>query len=165
MAENEDQVNEPEETPSQETPAADAPEAPEASATPEEPTAEEVVVEGDEVVTDEDLEYVEEDETPRVKPAIPGMDLEVDIVREGEGLLAGDRPRYSEDEDYIEEEETDEDREEELPQTIADASIDLAAGARYRATGKRKTAVARVTLKPGTGAYIINGKTLDEFLP
>src|SRR3954452_19462331 len=161
MAENEDQVNEPEETPSQETPAAEAP-APEA---PVEPTAEEVVVEGDEVVTDEDLEYVEEDETPRVKPAIPGMDLEVDIVREGEGLLAGDRPRYSEDEDYVEEEETDEDGEEELPQTIADASIDLAAGARYRATGKRKTAVARVTLKPGTGAYIINGKTLNEFFP
>jgi len=76
MAENEDQVNEPEETPAQETPAADVPETPEAAATPEEPTAEEVVVEGDAVVTDEDLEYVEdeEDATPRVKPAIPGMD-------------------------------------------------------------------------------------------
>jgi len=166
MAENEDQVNEPEETPSQETPAADAPEAPEAEAPATEPTAEEVVVEGDEVVTDEDLEYVEEDETPRVKPAIPGMDLEVDIVREGEGLLGGDRPRYSEDEDYSDDDEqSDEEQDDELPQTIADASIDLAAGARYRATGKRKTAVARVTLKPGTGAYIINGKTLNEFFP
>jgi small subunit ribosomal protein S9 len=164
MAENEDQVNEPEEIPSQETPAADAPETP-APEAPAEPTAEEVVAEGDEVVADEDLEFVEQDETPRMKPAIPGMDLEVDIVREGEGLLGGERPRYSEDEDYVEEEETDEDGEEELPQTIADASIDLAAGARYRATGKRKTAVARVTLKPGTGAYIINGKTLDEFFP
>ena len=35
----------------------------------------------------------------------------------------------------------------------------------YRATGKRKTAVARVILKPGTGEYIINGKTLDQFFP
>jgi small subunit ribosomal protein S9 len=164
MADNEDQVNGPEETPAQETPAADAPEAPEAAATPEEPTAEEVVVEGDEVVTDEDLEYVEEDETPRVKPAIPGMDLEVDIVRDGDDVLGG-RPRYSEDEPDEEEGSTGEDGEDELPQTIADASIDLAAGARYRATGKRKTAVARVTLKPGTGAYVINGKTLDEFFP
>ena len=43
--------------------------------------------------------------------------------------------------------------------------IDLAAGARYRATGKRKTAVARVTLQPGTGAYTINGKPLDDFFP
>jgi small subunit ribosomal protein S9 len=114
---------------------------------------------------DDDLEYIEEDATPRVKPAIPGMDLEVDIVREGEGLLGGDRPRYSEDEPDEEIESTDEEGEDELPQTIADASIDLAAGARYRATGKRKTAVARVTLKPGTGAYIINGKTLNEFFP
>ena len=175
MAENEDQVNEPEETPAEETPAADAPETP-ASETPaeepkaeepkaEEPKAEEVVVEGDEVDTDEDLEYIEEDETPRVKPAIPGMDLEVDIVREGE-----DRPRYSEDEDPDAEESTDPEAEEELPQTIADASIDLAAGARYKATGKRKTAVARVTLKPGTGQYLITGiakreKSLEEFFP
>ena len=166
MAENEDQVNEPEETPAQQTPAADAPEAPETEAPATEPTAEEVAVEDDEVVTEQELEYIEEDATPRVKPAIPGMDLEVDIVREGEGLLGGDRPRYSEDEDYGDEEQAEgEEREEELPQTIADASIDLAAGARYRATGKRKTAVARVTLKPGTGAYIINGKTLNEFFP
>src|SRR5689334_8623963 len=163
MAENEDQVNEPEETPSQETPAADAPETP-ASEAPVEPTAEEIVVEGDEVDTDEDLEYIEEDETPRVKPAIPGMDLEADIVREGEDAIG--RTRYSEDDPYDDEEETDgEEQEEVLPETIADASIDLAAGARYRATGKRKTAVARVTLKPGTGEYIINGKSLEVFFP
>ena len=180
MAENEDQVNPPEEEKPQEAPAAEAPEAPAADETPEQPVAEEspeqpaaeespeqpvaeeVQVEGDEVLTDEDLEYIEE--KPREKPAIPGMDLEVDIVREGEDAMG--RTRYSEDEPYEEEEEpTEDDVEEELPQTIADASIDLAAGARYRATGKRKTAVARVTLKPGTGAYIINGKSLEEFFP
>ena len=113
---------------------------------------------------DEELEYVEEvEEKPREKPAIPGMDLEVDIVREGEEAIAG-RPRYSEDEPDVEEESAAE-GDEELPQTIADASIDLAAGARYRATGKRKTAVARVTLKPGTGEYLINGRPLDTFFP
>ncbi|HWI22640.1 MAG TPA: 30S ribosomal protein S9 [Baekduia sp.] len=41
----------------------------------------------------------------------------------------------------------------------------LAADARYRATGKRKSAVARVMLKPGTGEYTINGRTLNEFFP
>src|SRR5262245_56956846 len=97
MAENEDQVNEPEETPATETPTADARETP-ATETHAEPAGGEVGVEGDAVETDEDREYIEEDETPRVKRAIPGMDLEVDIVREGEGLLGGDRPRYSEDE-------------------------------------------------------------------
>jgi small subunit ribosomal protein S9 len=111
---------------------------------------------------EEDLEYIEE--KPREKPAIPGMDLEVDIVREGDDLMGG-RPRYSEDDAYDEDEEPVADAEEELPATIADASIDLAADARYRATGKRKTAVARVTLKPGTGEYIINGKSLENFFP
>src|SRR4029077_20153858 len=48
---------------------------------------------------------------------------------------------------------------------IADAAIDLAAGARYTSTGKRKTAVARVIIKPGTGTYVINGKSLEEFFP
>ena len=48
---------------------------------------------------------------------------------------------------------------------IADAAIDLAAGARYTATGKRKTAVARVILKPGTGTYSINDKSLEAFFP
>jgi small subunit ribosomal protein S9 len=183
MAENEDQVNEPEETPAEtpeaaaETPepAAETPEPAAETPAPEQPVAasdDEIVVEGDEVDTDEDLEYIEE--TPRQKPAIPGMDLEVDIVREGDEALAG-RSRYSEDEDPDAELEEGETPEEELPETIADASIDLAAGARYRATGKRKTAVARVTLKPGTGEYFITGtarggkparaKSLNEFFP
>src|SRR5204862_4339444 len=48
---------------------------------------------------------------------------------------------------------------------IAEAAIDLAAGARYRATGKRKTSVARVILKPGTGLYTINGRSLDQYFP
>jgi len=98
----------------------------------------------------------EVEETPRVKPEIPGMDLEPDIVLEGEEGL-------HEDEDEEGAEGDDDDAA--FSQPIADASIDLATGARYRATGKRKTAVARVTLKPGTGAYVINGRSLEAFFP
>jgi len=105
---------------------------------------------------EEPVEYVEE--TPRVKPEIPGMDLEVDIVREGEEAL-----RAEEEDEYADLE--GEPAEEEFTQPIADAAIDLAAGARYTATGKRKTAVTRVILKPGTGAYTINGRALDAFFP
>ncbi|HYY05123.1 MAG TPA: 30S ribosomal protein S9 [Candidatus Limnocylindria bacterium] len=42
---------------------------------------------------------------------------------------------------------------------------ELAADARYQATGKRKTSVARVIIKPGTGAYRVNGRALEEFFP
>ena len=73
--------------------------------------------------------------------------------------------RWSED-DFEDESDSEGSESEDLePQPIADAAIDLAAGARYTATGKRKTAVARVILKPGTGAYVINGRTLEEFFP
>jgi small subunit ribosomal protein S9 len=107
---------------------------------------------------DPDAEEDDEPETPRVKPEIPGMDLEPDIVLDG----TEDRGEDYEEDGEGSGEDGDED---ELPQPIADASIDLASGARYRATGKRKTAVARVILKPGTGAYVINGKPLDDYFP
>ncbi|MFI5010540.1 MAG: 30S ribosomal protein S9 [Solirubrobacterales bacterium] len=55
--------------------------------------------------------------------------------------------------------------EEPLAEPISTAAIDLAAGARYRATGKRKTAIARVTLRPGTGAYTVNGRSLEQHFP
>ncbi len=51
------------------------------------------------------------------------------------------------------------------PEPVAREPLDLAADARYAATGKRKSAVARVILKPGDGTYQINGRHLDEFFP
>ncbi len=36
---------------------------------------------------------------------------------------------------------------------------------RYYATGKRKTAVARVWIKQGTGQYVVNGRTLEAYFP
>jgi len=107
-------------------------------------------------------EDADEEPAPRVKPAIPGMDLEVDIVREGEEALRGGEDGYEYDEATGEMVPTDE---EDLAQPIADAAIDLGAGARYHATGKRKTAVARVILRPGDGTYTINGRSLDVFFP
>jgi small subunit ribosomal protein S9 len=139
-------------------PEAAAPEEPEAAEAPE------VEVEGDAVLTDEELED-EIAASPRVKPEIPGADLEVDIVREED--YRGAEPRWSEEGEEEEELPAEEgiEAEELEPQPIADAAIDLAAGARYSATGKRKTAVARVILKPGTGAYLINGRTLEQHFP
>jgi small subunit ribosomal protein S9 len=150
--------------PAEETPAPAAEETPAPAAEETPAPAEETPAEQPAAAAEEDLEEdAEEDEapTPRLKPLIPGADLEVDIVREGEEALRGEN-LYGE---YDEDATAESDREEDLSQPIADASIDLAAGARYTATGKRKTAVARVILKPGDGTYAINGKPLDDFFP
>ena len=37
--------------------------------------------------------------------------------------------------------------------------------AQYDGTGKRKTSVARVILRPGDGATWINGRTIEEYFP
>jgi small subunit ribosomal protein S9 len=151
-------IDESTEPPEAEEPAADTPEA-EASAP--QPAAEEepAAAAPAEPELEEDVEDDDEEPAPRVKPAIPGADLEVDIVAEGADPLA----REEMDEfELAEALAAEEDRQDEQP--VA-AVIDLASGARYRATGKRKTAVARVILKPGDGAYTVNGKPLDVFFP
>ena len=37
--------------------------------------------------------------------------------------------------------------------------------AQYLGTGKRKTSVARVILRPGDGATWVNGRTVEEYFP
>jgi small subunit ribosomal protein S9 len=112
---------------------------------------------------DDEGDEDEEAPAPRVKPEIPGADLEVDIVTEGTDPFGRGESAYDEDEEPEPAAEDTDDVPDDQP--IAAVTIDLAAGARYRATGKRKTAVARVTLRPGDGSYVINGRTLDEFFP
>jgi small subunit ribosomal protein S9 len=94
---------------------------------------------------------------------IPGAHLEPDLVLE---QPAAD----SEGEDYsqygVPEEGDDEGETTSEPETAPLRSpLELAADARYQATGKRKTAIARVILKPGNGVYTINGKTLEAYFP
>jgi len=41
----------------------------------------------------------------------------------------------------------------------------MATPAQYLGTGKRKTSVARVILRPGAGATWVNGKSIEEYFP
>jgi small subunit ribosomal protein S9 len=104
------------------------------------------------------------DETPRQRPEIPGADLIPDIVSESDEFMDAEARAAAEAEAEVAAARAGEENEDEA-RPIADAAIDLAAGARYTSTGKRKTAVARVILKPGSGTYSVNGKELDDFFP
>jgi small subunit ribosomal protein S9 len=141
--------------PISETPAEPAPETSPSPAASVQPVAEPVIE-----IEEEEIEIV-----PRERPEIPGADLVPDIVSESEEFLDAEARAAAEAEAEAAAARAQEDDTEEVAQPIADAAIDLAAGARYTATGKRKTSVARVILKPGTGTYSINGKPLDVFFP
>jgi small subunit ribosomal protein S9 len=96
---------------------------------------------------------------------IPGAHLEPDLVLEEQ------RPEgeYGEYDQYADAEAGAPDEAEgevgREPAPVAHTPLELAADARYHATGKRKSAVARVILKPGEGSYSINDRHLDEFFP
>jgi small subunit ribosomal protein S9 len=132
----------------------------------DEPIASTEPVPVDPSIVEGDVEYIEEDEEPRVKPAIPGADLIPDIVSDGNEFLDAEARAAAEAEaEEAAARAAEEDDSTATAQPIAAVEINLAAGARYTATGKRKTGVARVILKPGTGSYTINGKSLEEFFP
>jgi small subunit ribosomal protein S9 len=105
------------------------------------------------------------DEKAAEPEVIPGAHLEPDLVL--------DQPAETEADEYAQYADADLDSEpaeaeaapEAEPAPAARTPLELAADARYQATGKRKTAVARVILKPGSGAYTINGRTLEEYFP
>jgi small subunit ribosomal protein S9 len=153
-----------EETPAAETPAeekAPAEEAPAEEAPAEEAPAEEApAAEAPQAERRPPRREAKKADEPEV---IPGAHLEPDLVLEQPAADAeGDD--YSQ---YAVPEEGDEETEAPAEPEAAPvrSPLDLAADARYQATGKRKTAIARVILKPGSGVYTINGKTLEVYFP
>jgi small subunit ribosomal protein S9 len=156
-----------------EAPSAEEPEAPSAEE-PEAPSAEQPAAEAEQPAAEAPATPAAEPgpqgpaaEAPAPeRPAVPGADLEVDIVPEGMDPLArGEQPPAYAEEASSDTPDQPEDSDDAVPGPIAAAAIDLAAGARYKATGKRKTAIARVILRPGSGTYTINGKPLDVHFP
>ena len=100
------------------------------------------------------------------KDVIPGANLEpIALEPEGPALSAEERARL--------EAEEEEKRNREAALAAAESDTELAdrapakmeKGSRFLATGKRKNAIARVTLLPGDGKFTVNGRELDEFFP
>ena len=176
--ENEDtQAGEPQESlHEEEAPAAEAEEAP---ATEEEAPA----TEAEEVAAAEDEAPAAEAAAPKPRPkrdrkqdreqepeVIPGAHLEPDLVLEdasAERTEVGGLAEIEAAEQALEEHEGDaaEAPASQAPAPVPATVLDLAADARYQATGKRKRAVARVVLKPGTGIYTVNGREMTAFFP
>jgi small subunit ribosomal protein S9 len=152
--------------PSSTPPADEAPEAeqPQDDAPAEEPeVAEEEPAEEPEPAAEEP-----EKKTEKKKDVIPGADLEPIAVESTEErpLSAEERARKEAEEEERAQREaalTGDGDDEEGAASRAPAKMEK--DSRYQATGKRKRAIARVTLLPGGGKFEINGRTLEEFFP
>jgi small subunit ribosomal protein S9 len=146
--------------------------------TTEEPAAEEPAPDEEPAAEEPPAEEAAPDEAAPERPrarqekggggedVIPGAHLEPDLVLEEQRSEGGEYDEYGEYADpdaAAEEGEPGEEGAEPAP--VAYTPLELAADARYNATGKRKTAIARVILKPGEGTYTINGRHLDEYFP
>jgi small subunit ribosomal protein S9 len=124
-----------------------------------------------------EAEPAEAPERERRKPArderrseeelVPGAHLEPDLVLEEEQRPEGEYSEFVEAEVEVSEEDAAEEEgaDEAVAAPVRREPLDLAADARYAATGKRKSAVARVILRPGEGTYTINKRHLDEYFP
>jgi small subunit ribosomal protein S9 len=119
----------------------------------------------------------EEDEAPAEEPAeapaekkkdaIPGADLEPISVETDERPLSAEEKarKEAEEEEKARREAALAGEADEEEQATSRAPAKMEGDSRYLATGKRKNAIARVTLLPGSGKIVINGRPIEEFFP
>jgi small subunit ribosomal protein S9 len=102
----------------------------------------------------------------RKKDVIPGADLEpISVEPEERPLSAEERARREAEEEERRQREAALEGSDEEPQAASRAPAEIEGGSRYLATGKRKHSIARVTLLPGSGEFVVNGRPLQEFFP
>ncbi len=159
------------EEPTSTPPTAEAPEAEDEA--PSEEAVEPPVAEQEEVEPEAPAEEpgaVEEPEEPRAekkKDVIPGADLEPIAVEQDERPLSAEeqaRKEAEEEEQRAREAALVGDSDEE-EQAASRAPAKIEGDSRFLATGKRKNAIARVTLLAGGGTFEINGRPIEEFFP
>lgn len=96
---------------------------------------------------------------------VPGAELDPIAIEPERELDAEERARREaeEEERARRERELIGDEDESAP--VAAKPAKLSGDASYAATGKRKSSVARVILRPGDGSILVNKRTLEEYFP
>jgi small subunit ribosomal protein S9 len=143
---------------------------PAADAEQDEPSEEAVAEEPSEVEAEEPVAEEPEVEAPKAeekkKDVIPGADLEPILVEpEGPELSAEEKARLEAEEEEKARREAELVATEETEAAASRAPAKMEKDARFLATGKRKSAIARVTVLPGNGKIEINKRSIEEFFP
>jgi len=135
-----------------------------------EASSEEPVAEGDaaqEPVAEQPEPKPEKPAAEEKKDVIPGADLEPIAVEPEERPLSAEEQarKEAEEEERAKREAELTGEAEEEPAAASRAPAKMEGDARFLATGKRKTSIARVTLLPGSGKFEINNRSLEDFFP
>jgi small subunit ribosomal protein S9 len=148
----------------EEAPASEEPQAEEAPA--EEAPAEEAPAEEASEPQAAEEPAGEPKDSAKAKDVPPGAELEPIKIEPQRELSAEERARLEAEEEErarAEAEATDDAGDE--PGPAREAVVDLDANARIQATGKRKTSIARVVLRAGSGEFQINKRALEDYFP
>jgi small subunit ribosomal protein S9 len=158
------------EQPEEAQPEPEAPEQPDAEAEAERPEAEaaDAVPEAEPEEAAAEPEAAAPEQPPaegqKAKDVPPGAELEPIALEPERELSAEERARLeAEAEERARLEAEEEERDE--PLARSGPTVQLAADARYQATGKRKSSIARVIVRPGGGEFLVNDRSLDEYFP
>jgi small subunit ribosomal protein S9 len=147
---------------------------PAADSAEEQPSEEVAAEEPSEDVAEEPVAEESAPEPKAEKPAaeekkkdvIPGADLEPILVEPDKPeLSAEEKARLEAEEEEKARREAELAATEETDAAISRAPAKMEKGSRFLATGKRKSAIARVTLVPGDGKIVINKRSIEEFFP
>jgi len=156
--------------PEEASPETQEPVAEEAPAEAEQPAAEEAPAEAEEPAAEEAPPAAKPADEPKdsakAKDVPPGAELEPITIEPQRELSAEERARLeAEEEERARAEAAATDDAGEEPGPAREAVVDLDANARIQATGKRKTSIARVVLRAGSGEFQINKRTLEDYFP
>jgi small subunit ribosomal protein S9 len=180
MAEEPEQQDAPEQpdTPEeQEAPEQPAAEEQSEEQAPEEALAEDAATESDQA---EEQPQAAEESQPQAaeKPAAeseekekgksdlpPGAELDPIALEPERQLSAEERARLEAEAEERERREAEATAESPEEEATSPTPAQLAGDARYLATGKRKSSIARVTIMPGDGKFEINRRSLQEYFP
>jgi small subunit ribosomal protein S9 len=107
------------------------------------------------------------DAQPKKDEVVPGAELDPIAIETERPLDAEERARREAEaeERARRERELIGDGDEEVEQPLAAKPAKLSGDARFLATGKRKSSVARVILMPGNGSIEVNKRKLEEYFP
>ena len=104
-------------------------------------------------------------EKPKAKDAPPGAELEPIAIEPEREMSAEERARAEAEAEERARAEAVATEEEVSDEPVARKAVELPAETRIQATGKRKSSIARVVLRPGDGTFEINSRSLEDYFP